>query len=124
MWLRVWSGARIADKTKNQFVAGILFWLFNRDLKIGEDFLKERFSKKPDLIEANLAVLHAGYNYAETVDAIEATYQVKPSEKGAGLYRNITGNVALAWGLLVFLKTRRNCSGSYPITPASRFCRN
>ncbi len=113
--------ARIADKTKNQFVAGILFWLFNRDLKIGEDFLRERFKSKPQLIEANLAVLRAGYNYAETVEAIEATYQVKPSEKGPGLYRNITGNIAIAWGLLAAAEKsgRKLFLGSYPITPAS-----
>jgi 2-oxoglutarate ferredoxin oxidoreductase subunit alpha len=113
--------ARIADKTKNQFVAGILFWLFNRDVKIGENFLKERFRKKPELIEANLAVLRAGYDYAETVEAIEATYQVKPAEKGPGLYRNITGNVAVAWGLLAASERsgRKLFLGSYPITPAS-----
>src|SRR5512145_1737185 len=56
--------ARTAEKTKNQFVAGILFWLFNRDLSIGEKFLKERFKNKPELIDANLEVLRAGYNYA------------------------------------------------------------
>jgi 2-oxoglutarate/2-oxoacid ferredoxin oxidoreductase subunit alpha len=113
--------ARIADKTKNQFVAGILFWLFNRDLKIGEDFLRERFKNKPQLIEANLAVLRAGYNYAETVEAIEATYQVKPAEKGPGLYRNISGNTAIAWGLLAAAEKseRKLFLGSYPITPAS-----
>jgi len=113
--------ARIADKTKNQFVAGILFWLFNRDIKIGEDFLKERFSKNPQLVAANLSVLHAGYDYAETVEAIEATYQVKPAEKGAGLYRNITGNIAIAWGLLAASEKsgRKLFLGSYPITPAS-----
>jgi 2-oxoglutarate/2-oxoacid ferredoxin oxidoreductase subunit alpha len=112
---------RVADKTKNQFVAGILFWLFNRDLKIGEKFLYDRFKNKPELIEANLEVLRAGYSYAETVEAIEATYQVKPAEKGAGLYRNITGNVAIAWGLLAGAEKagRKLFLGSYPITPAS-----
>ncbi|HLO57105.1 MAG TPA: 2-oxoacid:acceptor oxidoreductase subunit alpha [Bacteroidales bacterium] len=113
--------ARVADKTKNQFVAGILFWLFNRDVKIGEAFLKDRFKKKPDLVKANLAVLHAGYNYAETVEAIEATYKVKPAEKGAGLYRNMTGNVAIAWGLVAAAERAKRTLflGSYPITPAS-----
>jgi 2-oxoglutarate ferredoxin oxidoreductase subunit alpha len=110
-----------ADRTKNQFVAGILFWLFNRDLKIGENFLREKFRNKPELINANLEVLHAGYNYAETVEAIEATYQVKPADKGEGLYRNITGNVAIAWGLLAAAEKagRKLFLGSYPITPAS-----
>ncbi len=113
--------ARTADKTKNQFVAGILFWLFNRDLKIGEDFLRDRFKNKPELIEPNLEVLRAGYNYAETVEAIEATYQIRPADKGAGLYRNITGNIAIAWGLLAAAEKagRRLFLGSYPITPAT-----
>ncbi len=113
--------SKIAEKTKNQFVAGILFWLFNRDLSIGEDFLRDRFKSKPELIDANLEVLHAGYNYAETIEAIEATYQVKPAEKGAGLYRNISGNVAVAWGLLAAAEKagRKLFLGSYPITPAS-----
>ncbi len=113
--------AKIAGKTKNQFVAGILFWLFNRDLAIGEKFIRERFKSKPELIEANLEVLHAGYNYAETIEAIEATYQVKPAIKGAGLYRNITGNIAIAWGLLAAAEKsgRKLFLGSYPITPAS-----
>jgi 2-oxoglutarate ferredoxin oxidoreductase subunit alpha len=113
--------ARTADKTKNQFVAGILYWLFNRDLKIGESFLRQRFNNKPELIEPNLEVLRAGYSYAETVEAIEATYQVRPAEKGAGLYRNITGNIAIAWGLLAAAERaeRRLFLGSYPITPAT-----
>ena len=113
--------ARTADKTKNQFVAGILFWLFNRDLKIGEDFLRDRFKNKPELIEPNLEVLRAGYDYAETVEAIEATYQIGPADKGAGLYRNITGNIAIAWGLLAAAEKagRRLFLGSYPITPAT-----
>jgi 2-oxoglutarate/2-oxoacid ferredoxin oxidoreductase subunit alpha len=112
---------KIAEKTKNQFVAGILFWLFNRDLKIGESFLHDRFKNKPELIEANLEVLRAGYNYAETVEAIEATYQVKPANKGAGLYRNISGNIAVAWGLLAAAEKagRKLFLGSYPITPAT-----
>ncbi|MBN2481162.1 MAG: 2-oxoacid:acceptor oxidoreductase subunit alpha [Bacteroidales bacterium] len=112
---------KTADKTRNQFVAGILFWLFNRDLKIGENFLRDRFRNKPKLIDANIDVLRAGYNYAETVEAIEATYRVKPAEKGAGYYRNMNGNTAIAWGLLAAAEKSR-CKlylGSYPITPAS-----
>ena len=90
-------------------------------LKLAKHFLRDRFKNKPELIDANLEVLRAGYNYAETVEAIEATYQVKPAEKGAGLYRNITGNVAIAWGLLAAAEKagRKLFLGSYPITPAS-----
>ncbi|MBN1158574.1 MAG: 2-oxoacid:acceptor oxidoreductase subunit alpha [Bacteroidales bacterium] len=112
---------KTADRTKNQFVAGILFWLFNRDLKIGENFLRDRFRNNPKLVEANIEVLRAGYNYAETVEAIESTYRVKPAEKGPGYYRNINGNTAIAWGLLAAAE-KSGCKlylGSYPITPAS-----
>lgn len=112
---------RLSDLTRNQFVAGILFWLFNRDIKIGESFIRDRFKDKPVLVDANLEVLLAGYNYAETEEAIEATYQVKPAEKGPGLYRNITGNTAIAWGFLAASEKsgRKLFLGSYPITPAS-----
>ncbi len=67
-----------ADKTRNQFVAGLLYWLFNRDIKIGEDFLKEKFKTKPELVKANIAVLHEGYNYAETIEALSTTFHVDP----------------------------------------------
>jgi len=112
---------KIADKTKNQFVAGILYFLFNRDIKLGEEFLAEKFRKKPDLVKANIAVLRAGYSYAETIEAFSTTFLVNPAKNKKGLFRNITGNIATAWGLLaaadkagigLFL-------GSYPITPAS-----
>lgn len=113
--------ARTADKTKNQFVSGMLFWLFNRNIKIGEEFIRDKFKGRDDVIKANIAVLHAGYNYSETVDAIAATFQVPPAKKGKGLYRNITGNIALAWGLLAAAEKsgRPLFLGSYPITPAS-----
>ncbi len=91
---------RTADKTKNQFVAGLLYWLFNRDLTIGEGFLKEKFGKKPELVKANIKVLHEGYNYAETIEAMSTTFLVNPARKKKGLFRNITGNQATAWGLL------------------------
>ena len=113
--------ARTADKTKNQFVAGILYWLFNRDLKIGEDFLREKFKSKPKLVEANIAVLHEGYNYAETIEALSTTFHVDPMKGKKGLFRNITGNQALSWGLLAAAE-RAGLNlflGSYPITPAS-----
>lgn len=113
--------ARTAEKTKNQFVSGMLFWLFNRDLKIGEEFIRDKFKGRDDLINANIAVLRAGYNYSETIDAIAATFQVPPAKKGKGLYRNVNGNVAVAWGLLAASEKsgRPLFLGSYPITPAS-----
>lgn len=112
---------RTADKTKNQFVAGLLYWLFNRDLTIGEGFLKEKFGKKPELVKANIKVLHEGYNYAETIEAMSTTFLVNPARKKKGLFRNITGNQASAWGLLAAAENigQPLFLGSYPITPAS-----
>ncbi|MEN8228952.1 MAG: 2-oxoacid:acceptor oxidoreductase subunit alpha [Bacteroidota bacterium] len=112
---------KTADKTKNQFVAGLLYWLFNRDIKIGEDFLKSKFKSKPDLVKANIAVLHEGYNYAETIEALSTTYHVDPVKGKMGLHRNITGNQATAWGLLAAAEKAglELFLGSYPITPAT-----
>lgn len=112
---------KTVDKTKNQFALGILFWLFNRDIKQGEDFLREKFKKKPLIVEANIKVLRAGYNYAETVEALKTTYMVNPAISKKGKFRNVTGNVAVAWGLMAAAE-RANLDlflGSYPITPAS-----
>jgi len=112
---------KTADKTRNQFVAGMLYWLFNRDLKLGEDFLSAKFKKKPDLVKANIAVLHAGYNYAETIEALSTTFLVDPVKNKKGLFRNITGNQATAWGLLAAAENAglKLFLGSYPITPAT-----
>src|SRR6056297_593164 len=112
---------KIADKTRNQFVAGILYWLFNRDIKLGEDFLAAKFKSKPNLVKANVAVLHAGYNYAETIEALSTTFMVDPVNDKKGLFRNITGNQATAWGLLAAAEKAglRLFLGSYPITPAT-----
>jgi 2-oxoglutarate ferredoxin oxidoreductase subunit alpha len=112
---------KTADKTKNQFVAGLLYWLFNRDIKIGEDFLKTKFKKKPELVKANIAVLQEGYNYAETIEALSTTFHVDPVSGKKGLFRNITGNQATAWGLLAAAEKAglELFLGSYPITPAT-----
>ncbi len=112
---------KTADKTKNQFVAGLLYWLFNRDIKIGEEFLKAKFKKKPELVKANIAVLREGYNYAETIEALSTTFHVDPVQGKKGLFRNITGNQATAWGLLAAAEKAglELFLGSYPITPAT-----
>jgi 2-oxoglutarate ferredoxin oxidoreductase subunit alpha len=112
---------KTADKTRNQFVAGMLFWLFNRDIKLGEEFLKSKFKSKESLVKANMAVLHAGYNYAETIEALSTTFLVDPVKDKKGLFRNITGNQATAWGLLAAAEKAglRLFLGSYPITPAT-----
>lgn len=112
---------KTADKTRNQFVAGLLFWLFNRDMKLGEDFIRGKFKSKPKLVEANIAVLNAGYNYAETIEALSTTFLVDPVKNKKGLFRNITGNQATAWGLLAAAERAglELFLGSYPITPAT-----
>jgi 2-oxoglutarate ferredoxin oxidoreductase subunit alpha len=112
---------RTADKMRNQFIAGMLCWLFNRDPKKNIDYLKGKFKKKPELEAPNTAVLLAGYNFAENVEAMAITYQVNPSEKAKGIFRNITGNQATAWGLLAAAEKagKKLFLGSYPITPAS-----
>ncbi len=112
---------KTADKTKNQFVAGILFWLFNRDIKIGENFIQKKFKKNEQLVKANIAVLQGGFNYSETIEAMATTFLVSPAKNKKGLFRNISGNIATAWGLLA-ASEKSGCDlflGSYPITPAT-----
>lgn len=112
---------KTADKTRNQFVMGLLFWLFNRELTIGEEFIDKKFAKKPELMTANKAVLHAGYNYAETIEAIATQFQVNPAKDKKGKFRQITGNIATAWGLIAGAEKAglKLFLGSYPITPAT-----
>jgi len=112
---------KTADKTRNQFVMGLLFWLFNRDVKKGEDFIQKKFAKKPELVKINTSVLFAGYNYAETVEAIATQFHVNPAKNKKGTFRQITGNVATAWGLMAGAEKAgvKLFLGSYPITPAT-----
>lgn len=109
------------EKTRNQFVVGILYWLFNRDIESAVSFIQNKFKKKPEMVEPNLAVLHAGFNFAENVEAMTTQIHVKPAKKEKGLFRNITGNQATAWGLLAAAERSglKLFLGSYPITPAS-----
>ncbi len=112
---------KVVDKTKNQFALGILYWLFNRDVKIADDFLAKKFKDKPDLIIANQKVLRAGYHYAETIEALKTTFYIAPTEGKKGKFRNMTGNQAVAWGLMAAAEKAglQLFLGSYPITPAS-----
>ncbi len=108
------------NRSKNMFALGMVFWMFNRPLDHTIAFLEKKFAKKPQVVEANVRALKAGYNYGETLEILPV-YKVPPAKMEAGTYRIIMGNTALAWGLLaaseksglpLFL-------GSYPITPAS-----
>lgn len=108
-------------RCKNLFALGLVNCMFNRSLNQAEKFISEKFKKDPALVKANIAALNAGYNLAETIEAIAFAYTVLPASNEPGLYRNITGNKAVAWGLMAAAeKSKRNLFlGSYPITPAT-----
>ncbi len=108
-------------RTKNMFALGMVYWLFNRELKYTEEFIEKKFKSRPSITKANKTVLLAGYNYGETIEALTPTFRVSPAEIVKGIYRNINGNTATAWGLLAAAeKSGLNLFiGSYPITPAT-----
>lgn len=112
-----------AQRTKNLFALGMVYWLFNRPLEHTIAWLEGKFGKKaPAIAAANVASLKAGFNYAETAELFESTYVVRPQDKvEPGLYRNISGNEATALGFLAAaeLSKLKLFLGSYPITPAS-----
>lgn len=108
-------------RSKNMFTLGMCYFMFNRPMEFTEQYLEKKFRKKPQLIDANKKVLHDGYNYAGNVHAIANTYTVQPAKYEKGIYRNINGNQATAWGLLAAAEKsgRPLFCGSYPITPAT-----
>lgn len=112
---------RVAERTKNMFVLGITYYLFERDLNTTLGFIKKKFADKPKVLQANQIALRAGFNYAETIEAIHTTFRIGPAKMEKGIYRNITGNIATAWGLLAASERsgRPLFLGSYPITPAT-----
>ncbi|MBK9402596.1 MAG: 2-oxoacid:acceptor oxidoreductase subunit alpha [Bacteroidetes bacterium] len=114
-------GIKEIDRAKNMFVLGFLYWMYNREMVHTENFLKEKFAKKPDVLEANLKVLKAGYHFGDTSETFTTRYTVHPAPMPPGTYRNIMGNQATALGLIA---ASQKCGldlflGSYPITPAS-----
>jgi 2-oxoglutarate ferredoxin oxidoreductase subunit alpha len=110
-----------AERAKNMFALGLLSWLYNRPAEGTMKFLESKFATKPQILQANKAAFQAGWNYGETTEAFSVQYEVKPAALQPGTYRNITGNTALAYGLVA--ASRRSglplFLGSYPITPAS-----
>ena len=110
-----------AERAKNMFALGLLSWLYNRPPESTLKFLETKFAAKPEIMQANIAAFRAGWNYGETTEAFSVQYEVKPATVQPGTYRNITGNTALAYGLVA--ASRRSglplFLGSYPITPAS-----
>jgi 2-oxoglutarate/2-oxoacid ferredoxin oxidoreductase subunit alpha len=110
-----------AERAKNMFALGLLSWIYNRPTEGTVRFLEQKFARKPEIAAANIAAFRAGYNYGDTTEAFAVSYEVKPAALPPGTYRNISGNLALAYGLVagsvrsglpLFL-------GAYPITPAS-----
>lgn len=114
-------GTKEKDRAKNMFILGFLYWMYNRNMENTVEFLTEKFSKKPEILESNIKALKAGYNFGDTTETFTTTYKVEKARMEAGTYRSIMGNQALSMGLIaasvksglpMFL-------GTYPITPAS-----
>ncbi len=114
-------GIKERDRAKNMFVLGFLYWMYNRNPDSTIQFLTEKFGKKPEIHQSNIAALKAGYNYGDTTEAFATTFTVAKAKLEPGRYRSIMGNQALSYGLIaaseksglpIFL-------GTYPITPAS-----
>jgi 2-oxoglutarate ferredoxin oxidoreductase subunit alpha len=112
-----------AERSKNMFALGLLSWLYHRPTEGTEAFLRKKFAKKPQLAEANVAAFRAGWNFGETTEDFAVSYEVAPASHAfpTGLYRNISGNLALSYGLVAASKQADLplFLGSYPITPAS-----
>ena len=114
-------GVKERDRAKNMFVLGFIYWMYNRDLNNTINFLTDKFSKKPVILQSNIKVLQAGYNYGETTETFSARYTVEKAKLPAGVYRSIMGNQSLAYGLIA-ASVKSNLPlflGSYPITPAT-----
>jgi 2-oxoglutarate ferredoxin oxidoreductase subunit alpha len=114
-------GTKEKDRAKNMFVLGFLYWMYNRDMENTIQFLKDKFNKKAEILESNVKVLQAGYNFGDTTETFTTRYKVEKARMDSGEYRSIMGNQAVAYGLIaasqksglpLFL-------GTYPITPAS-----
>ena len=109
------------QRAKNMFALGLLSWMYGRPISASENFIREKFVRKPDIAEANVLALKAGWNYGETTEAFGTTYEVSKASLPAGEYRQISGNTALAYGIVAAgqLANIPVVLGSYPITPAS-----
>jgi 2-oxoglutarate/2-oxoacid ferredoxin oxidoreductase subunit alpha len=112
---------REAERAKNMFALGLMAWLFNRPTESTIAFLQTKFAAKPNILEANVKAFQAGYAFGETTETFAVSYEVKPATLKRGTYRNVTGNQALAYGLIAASKLSGLplFLGAYPITPAS-----
>ena len=114
-------GKKEKERAKNMFALGVVCWMYSRPLEQTEEWLRAKFAKRPDIAEANVTVLRAGWAFGETTEIFSHSYEVRPAALPAGDYRQITGNTALAYGLIA-ASERAGIPlflGSYPITPAS-----
>jgi len=109
------------ERSKNMFALGLLSWLFSHPLDATKQFLNQKFARKPDVLGANLAALEAGWTYGENTEVFAVRYEVAPAKMETGVYRNITGNTATAYGLVMGAHRAglQLVLGSYPITPAT-----
>ncbi len=112
---------RDAERSKNFFALGLISWMYNRPTEPLIQWIKTRFSNRTEVLEANTAAFRAGYNFGETAELFDHPYEVKPAHLAPGTYRNITGNVALSYGLVAAAQQAKLpiFYASYPITPAS-----
>ncbi|HET9675680.1 MAG TPA: 2-oxoacid:acceptor oxidoreductase subunit alpha [Gaiellaceae bacterium] len=113
--------SREAERSKNFFALGLMSWLYGRPTENTLEFIRTKFAKRPEIAEANRRAFNAGYNYGETSEDFLVQYEVQPASLAPGLYRQITGNQALAYGLIAASRTSGLplFLGAYPITPAS-----
>jgi 2-oxoglutarate ferredoxin oxidoreductase subunit alpha len=114
-------GTKERDRAKNMFVLGLIYWMYNRNLDNTITFLNEKFGKKDTILQSNIKVLQAGFNYGDTTETFSSRYRVEKAKMVPGTYRSIMGNQALAMGLIA-ASEKSGLSiflGTYPITPAS-----
>jgi 2-oxoglutarate ferredoxin oxidoreductase subunit alpha len=113
--------AREAERAKNMFALGLMSWLYGRPTESTTTYIEKKFAKRPEIAEANLKAFNTGYAFGETSEGFAVQYEVKPAKLTPGIYRQITGNMALSWGLLAASKLSQLplFLGAYPITPAS-----
>jgi len=114
-------GVKEKDRAKNMFVLGFLYWMYNRNMENTTAFIREKFGKKPEIMESNIRVLQAGYNYGDTTETFTTRFKVEKAKMDPGTYRSIMGNQALSYGLIAASQVSGLplFLGSYPITPAS-----
>ena len=113
--------AKSMDRCKNFFALGMCYWLYNRSMDSTVRWIQEKFRHKPLLVEANKLAMKAGYSYCEATEAFQISYEIPPAQLAPGVYRNLSGNQALALGFITASQKSglRLFQGSYPITPAS-----